>query len=353
MDSKMEERQQPPGNDHQRASRDPPAREASSDTPDAHDAPRWERTATSYLMSVRALVSRLSSRRTFTRRRVIAAAAIVGLLAFIFGLRSPSASGPSQTSPGTHVFSVTGRPTLVFQHFIGNVNITSGPSGQVSITEMRNGEADEISSHYAQQGDGITATVDIPGGLMEDTWVDFTVRVPAHAGLTATLSTGTLEATGLSGPTTLNNTNGAIWATNLSGPIRLRTQSGSINLTNVSGQVAISTQNGTITTSATHLQSGSSIRAESGTINFHGSLARTGTYQFQNSNGAIGLTLPASSAFALTARTDGGSINSDFHSVRVTQNNGRTEAHGVVGSAALARLDIQTSGGSIDLHLGN
>jgi hypothetical protein len=274
------------------------------------------------------------------------------LLAFVFGLRSPAPGVPAPASSDTHLFSVAGKPTLIFQHFIGNVNIAPGPDGQVSIKEMKNGETDEILIHYAQQDDTVTATVDIPGGLMEDTWVDFNITVPAHTGLTATVPTGTLEASGLSGPITLSNTNGAIWATNLTGSIGLRTQSGSINLSGVSGRVTVVTQNGTVTTSATRLEDQSSIQAESGTINFHGMLGRTGTYRFQNTNGAVGITLPSSSAFTLIARTRGGSINSEFHGVTVTQVNGHDEARGAVGSSARAQLIVQTSGGSVDLHRG-
>jgi hypothetical protein len=274
------------------------------------------------------------------------------LLAFAFGLRSPAPSVPAPTSSDTHLFSVSGKPTLIFQHFIGNVNIARGADGQVSIKEMKNGETDEIRIHYAQQGDTVTATVDIPGGLMEDTWADFDVTVPARAGLTATMPTGTLEASGLSGPITLSNTNGAIWATNLTGPIGLRTQSGSINLSGVSGRVTVVTQNGTVTTSATRLEDRSSIQAESGTINFHGALGRTGTYLFQNTNGAVGITLPSSSAFTLIAHTRGGSINSEFQGVKVAQVNGHNEARGAVGASARAQLIVQTSGGSVDLHRG-
>jgi hypothetical protein len=298
-------------------------------------------------------VSQLATRHPLTGRKVAAVAVIVGVLAFLFGLRSPSPpSGALQTAPDTRQFSLSNRPTLIFDHLIGNVNVTPGPSGQVSIKEKKNGETDSIVIHYAQHGDTITVTVDIPGGLMTDTWADFDVTVPEHAGLTAAVATGTLEATHLSGEITLSNTNGAIWATNLAGSIGLKTQSGSINLTNVNGQVVAATQNGTITATATHLQGRSSIQAESGTIDFHGTLSRTGSYLFHNSNGAVGLTLPPSSAFVVAARTSSGSINSDFRGVAVSHENGYSEARGTVGAAAHAHLTIQTAGGSIDLHQG-
>ena len=346
------EGQQPPPRHRQAPDPHPTARGNAPDEPTAPTEAPSSPTAR-HLLLWRSTIARFATRHPLTRRKLAVAAVIVGVLAFLFGIRSPSPpSVPQQTAPDTHQFSVTDRPTLVFDHFIGNVNVSPGPDGQVSIKEKKNGETDSIVIHYAQHGNTITVTADIPGGLMVDTWVDFDVTVPAHAGLTTNLATGTLEATNLSGRIALSNSNGAIWATNLAGSIGLKTQSGSINLANVSGQVAVATQNGTITTTATHLQGRSSIQAESGTINFHGTLSRTGSYLFQNTNGAVGLTLPPSSAFVLAARTASGSINSDFRGVTIFHENGYSAARGAVGAAAHAQLTIQTAGGSIDLHQG-
>lgn len=343
--------QQPPAQNKQARDNDPSTYGSSPDEPTvpsnvparstAREAPSWF-----------VPISQFITRHPPKRRMLVLGAIIVGVLAFIFGLQSPSPSKPSQTTPDTKQFAVTNQPTLVFKHSIANVNIVPGPSNQVSIKEKRSGETDSITIHYTQHGDTITVTVDIASGLMEDTWVDFDVIVPRGAGLTTTVATGTLEARDLNGPIMLGDTNGAIWATNLTGSINLKTQSGSINLANVSGQVTVATQNGTITATATHLQGHSTIRASSGTINFHGSLSRTGSYLFQNSNGAVGLTLPSSSVFALAAHTATGSINTDFTGVTVSYKNGHAEARGAVGSAPHAQLTVQTGGGSIDLHRG-
>ena len=350
MQHDMKDQQLPPFHEHDAShgSSKPDSDSSAPESP-AQETPAPRARAPSKWVT---LLSHPAARRALTGRRVVVAAVIIGVLAFLFGLRSPSSNPPAPTSPDTHVFSVTDHPTLIFKHFIANVNITPGPDGQVGIQEMKNGATDAIVIHYAQQGNTITVTVDIPGGLMEDTWVDFDVKVPARAGLTTSVATGTLEATNLSGHIALNNTNGAIWATNLAGSIGLKTQSGSINLTKVNAQVAVLTQNGTITTTATRLQGRSSIQAGTGTINFHGMLSRTGTYLFQNSNGAVGITLPPNSTFTLQARTAGGAINSDFQRVTVSQVHGRTEARGAIGAAAHAHLIIETTGGSIDLHQG-
>jgi hypothetical protein len=279
-------------------------------------------------------------------------AAGAGVIAILIALQAPSARGPEQTAPDTKRFYVSSAPVLVFDHSIGSVHLLAGPDGQVSIKETDNGQTDAITVHYAQHGDTISVTVDIENGLMQDTWVDFDVSVPAHAGLTATMPTGTITATGLGGRIALSGTNGAIWATDLTGSISLTTQSGSINLTHVTGQVNATTQNGTITTTATQLEGHSTVRAEGGTINFHGTLNPHGQYLFQNTNGAVGVTLPPHSAVALSATTSSGSINTDFPGVSVTHPGSRSEAHATIGAAPRAPLTIQTAGGSIGVFQG-
>jgi hypothetical protein len=279
---------------------------------------------------------------------------ILSLCVLLFE-RKPAAAPPAprQTAPGVWSFAVASQPTLVFRHSIGNVHIVSGAAGQVTITEDRNGYTDAIQIHYAQQGDAITITSDIESDLAYGTWVDFLVRVPGQAGLSASLANGgTLEADNLSGQIALSNTNGSIWATNLSGAIALTTQSGSINTRHVSGQLTMTTQNGTITTSATQLSGHSRVQAETGTINFHGSLDRSGSAQFQDSNGEISLTLPQNSAFRLDARTVSGGINTNFPGVAVRHTGSGSQARAVIGQPPLAQLTIQTTSGPILLQQG-
>ena len=286
------------------------------------------------------------------RRLTLVAAVVLGVLFLVYLLR-PTPAPPPQVPPGTHVFQVSDRPVLVFAHSAGSVHISAGPDGQVSIAENRNGITDAIQTNYAQKGNTITVTVTIPDGLYLDTWVDFDVHVPRHAGASAELAAGTLNADGFSGRIALNNTNGAIWATNLTGDITLTTQSGSINTDHVRGRLTASTQNGTITTGDTRLSGRSTVQAQSGTINFHGSLDPNGSYIFRDSNGAIGLTLPRRSALQVDARSTSGSISSQFPGVRAVPQTGGSAARGSLGRTPRGQLTIQSSSGSIQLLQGD
>jgi hypothetical protein len=257
-----------------------------------------------------------------------------------------------QIDPNTRVYYINGPVHLRFSNAIGSVHIAPGSDGQVRIQEEKNGITDAISVHYDQTGNTISITSTIPGGLYEDTWVDFLVTVPQHADLSAIVPTGTLTVNGLSGNIALSDPGGAIWASGLAGSIRLATQSGSVNADHVKGQLSATTTNGTITTTDTHLSGQCMMQAQSGTINFHGSLDRNGRFVFRNTNGAVGLTLPPSSAFSLNARTQSGGINAGFAGITDTHSPAGTVAHGHVGANPRPQVVIETTSGSIDISQG-
>jgi DUF4097 and DUF4098 domain-containing protein YvlB len=288
----------------------------------------------------------------------VIAVLLVCLVVVLFAKHSEPPLVARRIAPDTMSFPVGSQPTLIFAHSIGNVHITRGADGQVLIKEMKNGFPDAIQIHYQQSGDTITTTSDIQGGLMQDTWVDFEVSIPNQAGAVVTLQNGgTLEANGLSGLMVLSNTNGSIWATNLNGAVTLKSDSGSLNASRVTGQMTMSTQNGTITTSDVHLQGHSSVQAESGTINFHGSLDTKGSYLFENGNGAVGLTLSRGAAFRVDASTASGAINVNYPGIVVQHLNHagagiHNEVLGNVGKPPLAALTIQTSSGPITVSGG-
>jgi hypothetical protein len=286
------------------------------------------------------------------RRLMLVGALLLATIVLIVVTRPVSTTMPSHPAPGTTVFQIDHRVVLRFIHSAGRVHVSTGPDGQVSITENRSGITDSIHTNYHQQGDAITVGVAIDDGLPLDTWVDFDVAVPRDTHTNVAVAAGTLEAAGLSGTITLQDTNGSIWATNDSGAIAMQTASGSINTSQVSGQVSAITDNGTITTISTRLRGQSLVQAQSGTINFHGSLDPSCHATFRNTNGAIGVTLPSGSSVLVDARTPHGSINSAFSSVHVASDAGGRVANGRVGRGAGARLTIQTMGGSIDLNQG-
>jgi hypothetical protein len=281
-------------------------------------------------------------------RRLLLLAALLAVIVAIIVTRP--AAGPSHPAPGTTVFPVGNQVVLRFVHSAGSVRVSAGPAGQVRITEHRNGITSAIHTSYRQRGNVVTVTVSIENGLYTATWVDFNVAVPPDASASVAVAAGTLDANGLNGNLALHDSSGSIWATNMRGTIAMQTTSGSINTDRVNGQVSASTDNGTITSKATHLNGSSVVHAQSGTINFHGSLNPGSHAIFRNTNGATGVTLPSGSSVRIDARTPLGSINSQFPSVRVVSNSDGRVAAGRIGRGPSASLSIQTKGGSIALN---
>ncbi|HEY6787907.1 MAG TPA: hypothetical protein VI365_11405 [Trebonia sp.] len=290
-------------------------------------------------------------------RRLLAAAALLLAVAgfIIIATRpGPTVLLPRHPAPGTTVFPIANNQVVLrFVHSTGSVNVNSGPDGQVTVTENRNGITNAINTSYRQRGDVITVTVSVENGLMDPTWVDFKVAVPRDASANVATVAGTLRATGLAGNLVLQDTNGSIWATNVSGALGLHTVSGSVNTSRVNGQVSAITDNGTITTVSTRLHGSALMQAQNGTINFHGSLDPGCHAVFRNTNGATGVTLAGGSSVLVHARARSGSINSEFSSVPVGTDSGGRVANGRVGGDASARLSILTTSGSINLNRGN
>lgn len=283
-------------------------------------------------------------------RRLVLMAALLAVIVVIIVTR-PAAT-PSHPAPGTTVFPVGNQVMLRFVHSAGSVHVRAGPAGQVRITEHRNGITSAIHTHYRQQGNVITVTVSIENGLFTATWVDFNVAIPQNASANVAVAAGTLDASGLNGDVALHDSNGSIWVNGVRGAIAMQTTSGSINTDRVNGQVSASTDNGTITSTATHLDGHSLVQAQSGTINFHGSLDPGSRATFRNTNGATSITLSRGSSVLVSARTPLGSINSQFPSVHVVSNSDGRVAAGRVGRGAPGRLSIETKGGSIALNHG-
>lgn len=263
------------------------------------------------------------------RRLILVGALVAAVIVLIVATRPTT---PRHPAPGTTVFPIGSQVVLRFVHSTGSVHLRAGPGGQVSVTEHRNGFTDAIHTKYQQQGNVITVTVSVENGLPTATWVDFDVAVPRDVTAKVAVAAGTVTASGLAGDFVLDDTNGSIWADNVSGVIALQTVSGSINTSKVNGQVSAVTDNGTITTNSTRLRGHSVVRAQNGTINFHGSLEPGSHAVFKNTNGAIGITLPRDSSVLVNARTPHGSINRRL------------------GRGTPARLSIQTIGGSIALN---
>lgn len=228
------------------------------------------------------------------------------------------------TSSVTNTYAVSAQtaPTLVLNDDTGTVTIQTGNVSQVSIqaTKHFSGFGSAPTVQYSQNGNTINATVQNQNSNFLSLGfnnVDFNVTIPANANL------------------------------------QIHTATGSIDVSGVSGTMSLSTATGSITANQDALSGQSMLQTNTGDINFDGSIASSGTYQFSSDTGSVDVTLPASSSFHVDATTDTGSIDSDFSEVNVHQHDiTGGDAHGDVGSSSGTNMTLTTKTGDINLHKG-
>ncbi len=150
--------------------------------------------------------------------------------------------------------------------------------------------------------------------------------------------------------------------------VRIYSDSASINLSGLTGQVDVNSNNASITLTDCHVQGTSLLHSNSGAITvtqstlagsvalsnndgpitFNSAIDSTGSYVFENNQGSISVTLPQSASFHVDAKTNGGSISTNYAAIHV-QNN---EAHASVGNAPQAVVTLTTNNGTITLNKG-
>lgn len=162
--------------------------------------------------------------------------------------------------------------------------------------------------------------------------VDYTVTVPSgitaylksYAGnITVTNVKGELRAETMSGDVQASETGRAVWLKTISGDVTVRATApdGDITMTSANGQITAREVRArgfeaTVISGDIHLVdvacSHANVRSLSGTVDFAGSLAKNGRYEFRVHSGSIRLTLSPTPGFELDAETLSGHIRSDL-----------------------------------------
>src|SRR5258708_23029297 len=224
-----------------------------------------------------------------------------------------------QVAPQTQFFTVAGTPTRVINDDSGAINVqTSSDSSRVTVQATNNDSffhnPNDAKLNASQNGNIINASVPDNGQGS----ADITVTVPQDSNLQLKTANGDIQVNGISGQMTLTTTDGSVQMTNdaLTGP--------------------------------------SNITTTGGDINFDGTIAKSGTYQFQSGSGTINVTLPGAPAFHLDASTNSGSINaSDFPRLNVQGNNSGSGAKAkgnIGGNSPGATVALNSETGDINLR---
>jgi len=145
------------------------------------------------------------------------------------------------------------------------------------------------------------------------------------------------------------HTNAAnIDVTGITGQVTLIANSGTITLThcNIQGTSLLNDNTGAITVTQSALNGQATLSNNAAPITFNSSIGTTGTYDIENNQGLIDATLPRNSSFHVDAKTNSGSITTDYPGTQV-QNK---EMHANVGNPPRALLSLNTNAGTIALH---
>lgn len=248
---------------------------------------------------------------------------VFGGALFVLGGIGLNVAGYTNSVTDTRNFTMATNPTLVLNNDTGSMHVRGlSGSNQIAIQTTRHsgpwGNVNDITVSYTQNSAANTLTVNVsrtnPGGWFNGMGVDFDITVPSTAAL------------------------------------QLKTNTGSIDVNGVSGELVLTSNTGSVSASNGAASGHTQLKTNTGSVTFNGSIGTTGTYQFETNTGSINVTLPAESAFHVTAATDTGTITTNFVGVTVQHRQVvGADAQGDVGTSPQAEVSMRTNTGSINL----
>lgn len=273
------------------------------------------------------------------------------------GNQNRPANAPLNTESKT--FHIGDHPSLRVKAHSSNINIHAGDAQTVIVAAKQQGnhslvDENDPNIQYTQTQDaqghdqiGITTR---PG----DKNIDYDLTVPATTqvqietdagsisvdgigGITIDTNSGSLDIANVQGSVNVYTESGDITARTITGPTTLEAVNGSIRATAINGTVKAITQNGDVVVRQTNLQGASALETNNGSVSFDGSLDPQGSSKLKTNSGDVTLSIPASTAFQLTASTGSGSIHNEFGST-------------TVGNTPRTQITISIGNGSITIN---
>ena len=295
-------------------------------------------------------------------------------------------SGPAVSGSFARTFTVTGPIRLELSNASGDVDITEGPAGTVSINaevrasgfgfENPQKRLDDIVSNPPVEQRGDTIRVGKDFSRMRNVSISYKIQVPHETEVDANVASGAEDIRGLRGPVKVRSASGTINVEKIDRDAQLSTASGSVSAEDVGGDVQASSASGNITVSnvkgdaRVHVASGvvrisqpggrvdgSTTSGEveiqgaandvtahsvSGRVYVQGNPGAQGYWNLRTTSGGVQISVPPAANFHLSADAVSGQIRTDVpivieeqgkHSLRarVGTGGGRIEVHTVYG----------------------
>jgi DUF4097 and DUF4098 domain-containing protein YvlB len=295
-------------------------------------------------------------------------------------------AGPSVNGSFARSFSVNGPIRLELTNAAGDVNITEGAAGTVTIhAEVRASGfgfenpqkrlSDIVSNPPVEQrGDTIRIGKDL--SRMRNIAITYTIQVPHDTEISSAVASGAQTIRNVRGPVNIKAASGSIRVEKIDHDVQLSTASGSISANDVGSDVHISSASGSVTVTnikgdvrvkaiagvirvsqpggrveadtasgEVEIQGAASdvkAHATSGRVYVQGNPGSDSFWELKTVSGGVQFSVPASANFHLSAEAVSGEIRADIpivieeqgkHSLRAHMGNGggRVEVHTVSG----------------------
>jgi putative adhesin len=229
------------------------------------------------------------------------------------------------TAPATSINAVQVANTS------GQTSVRRGTASEIRVQATRHfWNADSAPDVRLVPSDGVLTIAPVPassGASLMNTYVDYTIEVPAGVGADIRSASGDIDVRGIDGALSAVSTSGAIRASDVAGDVQLRSTSGAISATGVDR--------------LTRAQS------TSGRINLNGAFAEAA--QISSMSGEITVRFAPSASVRVDASSVSGDVTGDLGLTRRTT--GSHSLAGVLGQGG-STMSIHTTSGGIRLLSG-
>ena len=285
--------------------------------------------------------------------------------------------GPEQTERFSRKLRLGRDGRVTIENIAGSITVTGGSGDEVSIEAVKRtrGDASQLATVHilVDERPGRVEVKTDHTARTDRVAVDYTVTVPAAAGVDARSVSGHVTITSVQGVVRAETISGTITAAStpklesaksVSGDVDLSdaTPESDLNATSVSGIIrargvkARTLDLGTISGDVLLSNIACSrlgVRSVSGTVEYSGTLAKSGRYDINSHSGTVRLALTTDVGFELSANSFSGTIRSELPMTLGPTSANRNErrrpghsTHAVFGDGSAA-LVIRTFSGDI------
>ena len=252
--------------------------------------------------------------------------------------------GPEQTERFSRKVKLGRDGRVSIANIAGDIVVTTGSGDDVSIeavkrtrgdrSELANTEVivEERAGRVEVRAEGERNRSDRSRRGDNNVSVDFTVTMPASAGLDLHSVSGSLKVTGVRGSVRAETVSGNVTTTDTPKLEQAKSVSGDVSMTGAAadGDLSAGSVSGSVTAKglkARGLDLGSvsgdvlltdvtcerlGVKSVSGDVEYSGALVRNGRYEITTHSGTVRLTLVNPVGFELNANSFSGSVRSDF-----------------------------------------